>query len=99
MILIENFRVWLEILILLEFKCMQIVFSKILICLKDIGFDKIGLSFVIFWLNDLDVCFCVKVFFEGDYEWCEMFKDIVWFVIFVVVINCCIEVGLLYKCR
>lgn len=94
----HKFAAWSEQLTLAELKCMQNVFSRLLQCLKDTGFDSNGLEFSILCPYESDARFCLKVRPEHDHEWCEMLKDKEWCATFAVATNRCLEAPL-HKCR
>ncbi|KAH6889436.1 hypothetical protein B0T10DRAFT_487973 [Thelonectria olida] len=94
----DQFATWSEQLTSAQLRCMQDVFSRLLVCLKDTGFDKNGLEFSILWPYESDARFCVKVPPEEDHEWCQMLKDKEWSATFAVATNLCLEAPA-YRCR
>ncbi|KAI9148867.1 LOW QUALITY PROTEIN: Glycogen synthase kinase 1 [Paramyrothecium foliicola] len=94
----QRFAAWSGQLSSDQLKCMQNVFSRVLLCLKDTGFDSNGLEFSLLCPYDSETRFCFKVRAEDDHEWCEMLKDKEWSATFAVATNRCLEVPL-HHCR
>ncbi|KAK1844994.1 hypothetical protein CCHR01_12357 [Colletotrichum chrysophilum] len=79
-------------------KCMVKVVDKLLRRLRDTGFDKNGIRFVLLWPNKSEAHHCVRLAPEGDQAWCRMLKDKEWSTTFAVATNLCLEASS-YKCR
>ncbi|KJZ68254.1 hypothetical protein HIM_12358 [Hirsutella minnesotensis 3608] len=94
----QQFATWSEQLKPEQWKCMQDVFGKLLMRLKDTGFDENGTQFSILWPCGLGANRCVSFPPDGDQGWCRMLKDEEWTATFAVATNLCLETPSC-KCR
>ncbi|KAJ4237550.1 hypothetical protein NW757_013251 [Fusarium falciforme] len=71
-------------------RCLQEVFSHVLYCIKDTGFDKNELHFSILWPYKSAANRCFNVQPQDKNEWYTMFKDKEWSATFAVATNQCL---------
>ncbi|KAF5606224.1 nucleoside phosphorylase [Fusarium subglutinans] len=89
----EAFMSWVKNLMTLDDEvedraCVERVFTYVLNCLRNTGFDKDGNVLSILWPNKGEDDTCVKIY-RSKHNWCEVLEDKEWSTSFVVLTDLC----------